>query len=111
MFGDDLMGRRRRLSLSQEDLARKAGVDVKTLRSIETGRSRPRPSTVRLLADALELDGSERDRFLAAAVGDGPHRLSTAPAQLPLDVAGFSGREKQLDHLDKLLDRLAGVEP
>jgi tetratricopeptide (TPR) repeat protein/transcriptional regulator with XRE-family HTH domain len=111
MFGDDLMGRRRRLSLSQEDLARKAGVDVKTLRSIETGRSRPRPSTVRLLADALELDGNERDRFLATAVGDRPRRLSTAPAQLPLDVAGFSGRETQLDHLDKLLDRLAEVKP
>ncbi|HZN78061.1 MAG TPA: helix-turn-helix transcriptional regulator, partial [Mycobacterium sp.] len=53
MFGDVVRRHRRRLGLSQQDLADKSGVTVRGLRKIESGRiGTPRPVTVRLLADA-----------------------------------------------------------
>ena len=45
---------------TQESLAELAGVDARTIREIETGRTRrPRASTMRLLLDALPDDSSE----------------------------------------------------
>ncbi len=112
MFGSDLRARRRQLGLTQEDLAQRASVDVKTVRSIENGRTVPRPSTVRQLADALGLTGDERTSFCAAAAPDPteppaqpvpdapPNPQWAAPAQLPLDVHGFTGRARHLEALD-----------
>ncbi|MGY5128265.1 ATP-binding protein [Streptomyces nigrescens] len=114
LLGTDLRTRRRQLGLSQEDLARRAGIDVKTVRSIERGRAAPRPSTVRQLADALGLTGTDREGFCAAAAPgpidppiqpvsrppQNPHR--TVPAQLPPDVRGFTGRAAHLDALDAI---------
>ena len=68
MFGDMVRAHRGRLGITQEELADRSGVSVRGLGKIEAGRiSRPRPSTVRLLADAFGLSGAERDRFCAAA--------------------------------------------
>jgi transcriptional regulator with XRE-family HTH domain len=95
MFGDMVRAHRGRLGITQEELADRSGVSVRGLGKIEAGRiGRPRPSTVRLLADAFGLSGAERDRFCAAAgpkpapetVGEPTRR--PAPAQLPPDVAG-----------------------
>ncbi|MFH8570416.1 NACHT domain-containing protein [Streptomyces sp. NPDC017993] len=61
--------------MTQEALAERAGVGVRTIRGLETGeRADPRVTTVRLLADALRLSPEEREELLAAAVrrtGDG----------------------------------------
>jgi transcriptional regulator with XRE-family HTH domain len=54
------------LGLSQEDLARRAGVDVKTIGNVEAGCTIPRPSTQRLLAEALQAAGDGRGGFYAA---------------------------------------------
>lgn len=55
--------------LTQEELSAAAGLAVRTIRDVETARvSRPRPSTVRLLADAFGLRATERDRFHEAAL-------------------------------------------
>ncbi len=102
MFGPELRAQRKRQGLSQEDLAARAGVDVKTLRDIENGRRSPRPSTLRQLADALALPDAERDRFYTGGV---PDRSAVIPAQLPLDVYGFTGRTAHLDTLDRIADR------
>jgi transcriptional regulator with XRE-family HTH domain len=107
VFGTDLRTHRRRLGLSQEDLARRAHLDAKTVRSIEQGRTVPRPSTVRQLADTLGLAGADRERFYAAAAPDPPR---TVPAQLPLDVHGFTGRKAHLDALDAIA-AAAGRQP
>jgi len=109
VFGDLVRDQRRRAGLTQEDLAVKAGVGVRTIRGIEAGRiAAPRPGTVVLLADALALAGADRQRFLEVAAGGSPGEPATAPdawprpAQLPPGVVGFAGREEVLAGLDAL---------
>ena len=127
MFSAQVRAHRQRLGMSQEELAARTGVSVRGIRNLEAGRTgRPRPGTVRLLADAFELAGAERDIFCRSALEDndqqqardtpgadaGPVRGRPVPAQLPADVAGFVGRTDELSCLTKLLDgsdRLAPV--
>jgi tetratricopeptide (TPR) repeat protein/transcriptional regulator with XRE-family HTH domain len=72
VFGALVAANRQRLGLTQEDLADRTGLSVRTIRDIETGRVRvPRRASVRLLADAFGLRGAERDRFRAQAESDG----------------------------------------
>jgi tetratricopeptide (TPR) repeat protein/DNA-binding XRE family transcriptional regulator len=112
MFGKTVREHRQRSGLTQEDLARRAGVDVKTIRSIETGRSVPRSSTVHLLARALDLGGVDSDRFCSAAVPAASSEASGqrpgAPAQLPLDGHGFTGRTAHLAALDVIASTASG---
>ncbi|WP_198655346.1 ATP-binding protein [Streptomyces geranii] len=108
-----LRDHRRRLGLTQEELAERSGVSVRTICHVETGRiERPRPATVRRLAGALALTGTGLEEFRKAATGL-PHtprppqptypETTSSPAQLPPAHAGFSGRTAQLDSLDALL--------
>jgi len=61
-FGLAVRAHRRRLGLSQEDLAERIGVSTSTIGKVEAGRiSRPRPATMRLLADAFGLTGDEQE--------------------------------------------------
>ncbi|MEV4510989.1 tetratricopeptide repeat protein [Dactylosporangium sp. NPDC049525] len=120
MFSAEVRTRRQRLGMSQEELAARTGVSVRSIRGLEGGRiGRPQPRTVRLLADAFELAGAERDSFCQSALKDTdehqagpvsdhahapPARGRPVPAQLPADVAGFVGRTDHLGRLTKLLD-------
>jgi transcriptional regulator with XRE-family HTH domain len=47
---------RKRKGLTQQELAKHAGVSQYTITEIETGRRDPRPSTLRKLADALGVE-------------------------------------------------------
>ena len=90
--------------MTQEELAERTGISVSGIRNLESGRTAaPRPATVRLLADAFGLGGADRDRFRAAvslfrppAAGATPPAAVPVPAQLPPDVAGFTGRVDEL---------------
>ena len=54
--------------LTQRELARRAGMSVRALRDIESGRVRqPRAESARRLSAAVGASGGERDRLLAAA--------------------------------------------
>lgn len=106
---------RRRLGLSQEELADRSGITVRGLRKIESGKIiTPRPVTVRLLAEALGLSGDDRAEFCAAAHRQ-PGAVASAspaiPAQLPAEVTGFVGRTGPLLQLDALLSAGAGQPP
>ncbi len=90
--------RRVRLLLTQEQLAERAGVSVRTVRDLEAGKSRPRASTLRLLQAVL---GAEEGR-----VGERPS--GSVPAQLPPDVHSFTGRTAELEALDGLLSGADG---
>ncbi|GIH94150.1 helix-turn-helix domain-containing protein [Planobispora siamensis] len=63
---------RDRALLTQEQLADRAGVNVRTIRRLEGDAvGRPRNASIRLLIEALDLDARERAELTAAAVRDG----------------------------------------
>ena len=111
MFGEVVRAQRRRLGLTQEELAAQAQLSVRGIGKIESGEiAAPRPHTVRLLAKAFGLTGDARDEFCAAAGEQlagpsSPGRQPTIPAQLPADVRAFTGRTAELAQLDALSAR------
>jgi transcriptional regulator with XRE-family HTH domain/Tfp pilus assembly protein PilF len=119
LFGDLVRVHRRRLGLTQDDLAAKAGLGVRSVREIERGVTRrARGSTVRVLADALGLSGEDRERFYQAGAGEadlaapaGPTPARPIPAQLPAALAGFAGRHDYLDRLTALISEDARTPP
>lgn len=58
-FGQVIRERRRRLSLTQQEVANKVGTSVIYIGLLETGKRRPSASVVGRLAEALGLDRSE----------------------------------------------------
>ena len=87
MFGEIVRAHRRRLGLTQEELAEKTGISARSISKIETDRALvPRMGTVRLLADAFGLCGPERDRFNAASVSE-----SAMVSQSATRAAGRAG--------------------
>jgi len=99
--GFDALLRRHRLrvKLTQDELAARAGIGVRTVRDLERGRaSRPQRTTVELLAAALTLTGADRDAFLAVARGQidgsGSPRFTLLPP--PADLIGRDGDVDEL---------------
>ncbi|WP_344022685.1 NACHT domain-containing protein [Streptomyces luteireticuli] len=92
-FGTLLRQLRHNRGMTQETLAERAGVGVRTVRGLETGeRADPRVATVRLLADALGLRPAEREELLAAAVRrTGPGDRPDGPAGHVESAAGQPG--------------------
>lgn len=77
---------RKRSGLTQEQLAERSGVSVRTIRRLETGGSADhRTRTVLLLADALGVEGEER-RELAAVLAKAPPEQAATPAPVPEPV-------------------------
>jgi predicted ATPase/DNA-binding XRE family transcriptional regulator len=96
IFATLLRELRRGAGWTQEELAVRAGIGVRTLRDLEAGRAtRPQRSTLDLLADALKLPATERVRFSAAARGRpaATVRLQPVPALVGRDgdVAAITG--------------------
>lgn len=108
-FADLLRARRYAAGLTQEELARIAGVGVRTVRDLETGRAAtPHRATVELLANALKLVGSDRDVFVAvarAARSLGPDELVTVALPLAPELIG---RESDIRGVTALLE-VAGL--
>jgi len=102
--------RRHRLSagFTQEELAGRAGVAVRTVRNLELGRvRRPRRHTLEQLADQLRLSAVERSRLLDArppGAGADPHRPSDRPStvSLPAALTDFTGRKEPLRRIAAL---------
>jgi tetratricopeptide (TPR) repeat protein/transcriptional regulator with XRE-family HTH domain len=100
-LGEWVRSRRTALLLTQEELASRAGISVRTVQSLETGAAgAPRQATLRLLAAVLGPPP-------ATVPDQPPARRPPVPAQLPADVVAFTGREPELAALDRLLDEPA----
>jgi transcriptional regulator with XRE-family HTH domain len=111
---------RRRKGWSQKDLAEESGVGQDTISGIESGRHEPRPSTLRKLADALDVEVADFFREPAVPLVEAPReagRLSAvdvakgaARRQIALEnQAMFSGQsEGELDqrHAKNAMQRL-----
>jgi predicted ATPase/transcriptional regulator with XRE-family HTH domain len=102
-FDAVLRSHRLRAKLTQDELAARAAIGVRTVRDLERGRaSRPQRTTAELLAQALRLSGDDRERFLAAARGQsagpaGSSRVKPLPPAVELvgrdaDVAELVAR-------------------
>src|SRR5688572_29962687 len=64
VFGELVVAYRRQLGMTQEELADRTGLGVRTIRDLESGRTRnPRPASVRILADAFGLGGPQLSHF------------------------------------------------
>jgi transcriptional regulator with XRE-family HTH domain len=111
---------RRRKGWSQKDLAEESGVGQDTISGIESGRHEPRPSTLRKLADALDVEVADFFREPAVPFVEAPREagrlsaidvaLDAARRQIALEnQAMFSGRsEGELDqrHANDAMQRL-----
>ncbi|MFD4906778.1 helix-turn-helix domain-containing protein [Kitasatospora purpeofusca] len=114
-FGELLRIRRERIGLTQQILADHATLSVRAIRDMESGRvQRPRQETVRLLADALRLEGRSRSVFEAAARRQAlAEELRDEPTAPPVARGAIVGREPEIDVLTEALavhgDRLVTV--
>lgn len=92
---------RLRANLTQEELAARAAIGVRTVRDLERGRaSRPQRTTVELLAAALGLAAAEREAFLAAARGQAPEEALPPTAFLRMaPTVDLVGRDEDLEEL------------
>jgi len=107
-FAGALRNLRAGAGLTQEELAKAAGLSSRAISDLERGAvTTPHRDTVRLLADALQLGGPARIEFEAAARRRaGPSRVGAVAATrtLPRDIASFTGRR---DELQELMDAAA----
>jgi tetratricopeptide (TPR) repeat protein/transcriptional regulator with XRE-family HTH domain len=117
-FGQLVRSSRVAAGLTQEELADRSGLSVRTLGDIERNRiARPYRNSVQRIADALQLTGTTRDEFLDRGRGrtappltgpgqppDAPTRLAhLVPRQIPARVPYFAGRAEELSTLTRLL--------
>jgi tetratricopeptide (TPR) repeat protein/transcriptional regulator with XRE-family HTH domain len=137
-FGALLRARRQSAGLSQQEVAERSGLAIRTISDLERGRTRwPYPDSVHRLADALELSGAPRAEFITAAgrrlagtaragsaqagsaragsaapPGTGAPREASkrvVPRLLPAAVPGFVGRRDQLAALTQVLHHPGGT--
>jgi transcriptional regulator with XRE-family HTH domain len=93
---------RTRLRVTQQQLADRTRVSVRTIRSIEAGcRQQPRRETVRLVADGLGLTGRDRAEFEAAAghtatTDELRHIYRSDPIGAPAPTDALVGRRAEI---------------
>lgn len=111
-----LRGWRERALLTQEQLAERAQLSVRTIRRLESGHpQRPYAESIRLLANALGLTDDDRTMLTAACREQdaGPPRpasrpMAGVPRQLPMAVPHFVGRAAELARLTALAGEIDG---
>lgn len=119
-FADLLRSLRVAAGLSQEELADRAGLSVRTLSDLERGLHRaPHRDTLVRLAAAMALASEDQENLLLAG-RKGSHRLLRAsapkasamdadevslesPVDLPVWLTSFVGREAELDQVSRLV--------
>jgi tetratricopeptide (TPR) repeat protein/transcriptional regulator with XRE-family HTH domain len=90
--------------MTQEELAFKAGVGIRTIRDIEAAKVRPQAGTLRQLVRALGLDEDGRAQLADRSVQD-----AAVPRELMRTLTGFAGRERHMDAIFNAMDDGATV--
>jgi transcriptional regulator with XRE-family HTH domain len=122
-LGSVIRSRRAAAGLTQEELADRSGVSVRTIRDIERGRiAAPLFATVRLLTKALGTPASHQPWTAMEGPGPGPGGNGRAgwatasspavrPAQLPAAIHDFTARDEETSALADLLTSGPGHVP
>jgi len=102
-FGAMLRGLRWQAQLTQEELAERAGVSVRTIRNLESDRLKsPRLSSVRAVAEGLGLRAEER-RVFDALAGFDVAALDAAASpiggSIPVPLSPLVGRDAEVSRL------------
>ena len=95
---------RRRKGWSQKDLAEESGIGQDTISGIESGRHEPRPSTLRKLADALDVEVADFFREPAVPLAEAPREAG--PPQVSrkeLLAQGITVSDLELEELNDTL--------
>ncbi|WP_329376896.1 helix-turn-helix domain-containing protein [Streptomyces sp. NBC_01351] len=97
-FPELLRHKRVQAGLTQRTLADLSTISPRTIRALESGRVNARMQTVRLLADALRLEGMPRELFVSAGLGS--QRQGPAGAEpcltVPRSVNALLGRDVEV---------------
>ncbi|HEY2595704.1 MAG TPA: helix-turn-helix domain-containing protein, partial [Chloroflexota bacterium] len=109
-FGAVLRRHRRARGLTQEALAERARLSRDAISALERSRRRtPRPDTLALLADALELADPERASFAAAArqvpMADPERQVLATLNNLPESPTPLIGRTAEVEAASAMLRR------
>jgi predicted ATPase/DNA-binding XRE family transcriptional regulator len=108
-FAEVLRQLRTAASLSQEDLAERAGVSLRGVSDLERGvRRMPHLETVRLLADAMQLTPEARSALIAARprpLQPDAHQGGTRSVTLPEPLTALIGRQAEVGAIEDLLTR------
>jgi non-specific serine/threonine protein kinase len=114
-FAEVLRRYRSAAGLTQEALAERSGLGIRSIQGLELGETRPRRETMRRLTDALRL--SDDDAAMLQRVGEsgprpreavsagvgaarrGSGRSPTVHHNLPVQLTSFVGRERELIEL------------
>ncbi|MFD7256062.1 helix-turn-helix domain-containing protein [Streptomyces sp. NPDC059874] len=97
-FPELLRHKRVQAGLTQRTLADLSTISPRTIRALESGRVNARTQTVRLLADALRLEGVTRELFVSAGLGgqrQGPAEVDPCLA-VPRSVNALLGRDVEV---------------
>ncbi len=106
VFGDLLRRHRDAAGLTQEGLAKRAGLSPDTISLLERGEHRrPHRHTVQSLAEALGLSQPDRNRFEKATRPPAARATvnGTRPTDLPSQPTPFIGRERVLEEVRQRL--------
>ncbi len=108
-LGAVLKAARRRIGVTQSQLADLSAVSVRTIRDLELGLTQnPRRETLRLLMDGLRLTGVQRAKVEEAAAGPASRGLPAPSfARPPAVLEPTIGRERDIEALTGLI-RLGG---
>ncbi|MET9225706.1 helix-turn-helix domain-containing protein [Lentzea sp. NPDC003310] len=99
-FAQLLRRHRSRVGLTQRELADLSTVSVRAIRDLEQGRAlRPRPDTVRLIAEGLRLGSRARHDLEVAADPDRRAEVDSAAAVPPTALTAQVGRDLETGSL------------
>jgi len=76
-------------ALTLRDLAERSGVDANTINQVELGHRKPRPSTLRKLAKALDVEAADFFREPALPLAEAPREAG--PPQVSRDELAAQG--------------------